>query len=327
MVIFHSDEFRWCCPPHLLLEWDTLVAAFEASRYKVKDCTKEPFVGINVTSDEKWNFYLDQRKLIESAVKAAKVSEAKVQKLPYPLDGPLLSKAYNMAKIPYRAIVGMPSYIMGHTKPDIVYALNVLSRYCNNPGRRHVEFLLCLVKYCEYSKDDRLKSHAHPGPYDAETMRPLTKARFQCDADLAGNLDNSHSTSAHIGYIGYSVVSFTSKTQGSRSTATAESEIKAVNQCLKEEALALRGMLILMGFPQDATIIEEDNQACVYASEIPHMTRGMRHLDLAELLIKEKVDAKEIKLLKVASADNTSDLGIKRLALPLFNKLMSRIID
>ena len=58
-----------------------------------------------------------------------------------------------------------------------------------------------------------------------------------------------------------------------------------------------------MGFPQDATIIEEDNQACVYAPEIPHMTRGMRHL--TELLMKEKVDAEEIKLLKVASADNT----------------------
>ena len=61
------------------------------------------------------------------------------------------------------------------------------------------------------------------------------------------------------------------------------------------EFLLLRGMLNLMGFPQDATIIEEDNQACVYASEIPHMTRGMGHLDLA----------KGIKLLKVASADNT----------------------
>ena len=33
-----------------------------------------------------------------------------------------------MAKIPNRAIVGMLSYIMGHTKPDIAYALNVLSR-------------------------------------------------------------------------------------------------------------------------------------------------------------------------------------------------------
>ena len=46
-------------------------------------------------------------------------------------------------------------------------------------------------------------------------MKGLTQARFQCDADLAGNLDNLHSTSAHIEYIGNnSVVSFTSKTQG-----------------------------------------------------------------------------------------------------------------
>ena len=82
--------------------------------------------------------------------------------------------------------------------------------------------------------------------------------------------------SAHIGYIGHSVVSFTSKTQGILSTSTAESKIKVVNQCLKEEAVALRGMLIPMGFPQDATVIEEDNQACVYAFEIPHMIRGMR---------------------------------------------------
>ena len=92
------------------------------------------------------------------------------------------------------------------------------------------------------------------------------------------------------------MVSFKSKTQGSLSTPTTESEIKAINQCLKEEAL--RGMLNLMGFPQDAIIIEEDNQACVYASEIPHMTRGMRYLDLSELLIKEEVDAKEIKTLR-----------------------------
>ena len=100
--------------------------------------------------------------------KAAKVSGAKVQKLPYPLDGSSLSKADNakteaeandMAKIPYRAIVGMLSYIMGHTKPDIAYALNVLSRYCNNPGRRHVEFLLCLVKVSCSSGPLRCRDH------------------------------------------------------------------------------------------------------------------------------------------------------------------------
>ena len=44
-------------------------------------------------------------------------------------------------------------------------------------------------------------------------------------------------------------------------------------------------------------------------------------------LIKEKVEAKEIKLLKVASADNTSDLGTKKLALPLFNKFTRRVLS
>ena len=106
-------------------------------------------MGINVTSDEKGNYYMDQKKLIESAVKTARVGGAKVQKLLCPLDGPSLSKADNamteaesneIAKISYRALVGMLSYTMEHTKLDIAYALNVLPRYCNNPGRQLVEF-------------------------------------------------------------------------------------------------------------------------------------------------------------------------------------------
>ena len=60
-------------------------------------------------------------------------------KLPDPLDGKSLSKEGNakddaevreVAKTPFRAIIGMLSYIAVHTKPDIAYALNVLSRYC-----------------------------------------------------------------------------------------------------------------------------------------------------------------------------------------------------
>ena len=139
-------------------------------------------------------------------IKAARLSGAKIQKLPYSLDGKSLSKEDNakddaevreVAKTPFRAIIGMLSYIAGHTKPDIACALNVLSRYCNNPGS---SFLNHLVKYCEYSKDDRLKFYAHRGPYDADTMKRLTQARFQCDADLAGNLDNLHSTLLYFTY-------------------------------------------------------------------------------------------------------------------------------
>ena len=58
--------------------------AFEGSKYKIKDCTKEPFVGINVTNDKEGNYYLDQKRAIEGVIKAARLSGAKIQKLSYP---------------------------------------------------------------------------------------------------------------------------------------------------------------------------------------------------------------------------------------------------
>ena len=85
---------------------------------------------------------------------AAKLSGAKIQKLPYPLRGKSLSKKGNanddakvreVTKTPFRAIIDMHRYIAGHTKPDIAYALNVLSRYWYL-GKRHIIFLNHLVK-------------------------------------------------------------------------------------------------------------------------------------------------------------------------------------
>ena len=55
------------------------------------------------------------------------------------------------------------------------------------------------------------------------------------------------------------------------------------------EVISNRGISNAIGWKQGLTIIEEDNQACVYASEAKHMTRNLRHLDLAQLWFKEKV--------------------------------------
>ena len=72
-----------------------IVKAFVGTRYKVKNFTNEPFVGITVTFEKDGNYYLDQKRAVEGVVKAAKLSGAKIQKLPYPLDGKSLSKEDN----------------------------------------------------------------------------------------------------------------------------------------------------------------------------------------------------------------------------------------
>ena len=130
-----------------------------------------------------------------------------------------------------------------HTMVTIMYALNILSRYGINPGPRYIVFLKHLVRYTKHSKDDRLKFSTHNGPADINTMTELMQLSFQCDADLGGNLDNRHLQTNNLGYLAESLICWCSTDQGSVSTSTAESEIKAVNHTLKCEVIANRGKI------------------------------------------------------------------------------------
>ena len=124
-----------------------------------------------------------------------------------------------------------------------------------------------------------------------------------------------------------SLICWCSTDQGSISTSTAESEIKAINHTLKAEVIANRGMLSQMGWLQAPIRTEEDNKACVDASIITHMTRGLRHLKITENFLKEKYADGTCVLVKIASSDNNSDIGMKRVTKQVFEKLTNEIVD
>ena len=337
LIIVHSDDFRWFGDKDEINEWHLIVKSFEKQRYKVTDVTDNEFVGIKISVDSENNYYMDQTRMIDEILQEAHTQNEKDERLPYPnpTQAIQLSKADNATelnekesrKYPYRRIVGQLMYGMVHTMVTIMYPLNVLSRYGNNPGPRHIMFLRHLLRYVRTTKTDRLKFTAHNGPYDIETMTNILQLYFQCDADLAGNLDNKHSQTSYLGYLGNCLICWCSTDQGSISTSTAESEMKAVNHTLKCEIIANRGILTTMGWTQSATIIEEDNKACIDASTVIHMTKGMRHLSLTENFLKEKFADKTCVLKKVDSKENNADIGTKRLFAPLFEYLTFPLVD
>ena len=156
-----------------------------------------------------------------------------------------------------------------------------------------------------------------------ETMTQVLQLKFQCDADLGGNQDNGHAQTSYIGYLGESVICWCSTDQGSVS----ESEIKAVNHTLKAEVISNRGIMNAMGWIQQPTVIQEDNQSCVYAPEAKHMTRNLRHLELAQLLFKEKVADGTCIIEKVDSKENNSDIGTKRVPKFIFEYLTHKLVN
>ena len=54
---------------------------------------------------------------------------------------------------------------------------------------------------------------------------------------------------------------------------------------------------------------------------------NLRHLDLTENWVKEKVADGTCVVIKVKSCDNNSDIDTKRVSLPIFNKLLNQVID
>ena len=71
----------------------------------------------------------------------------------------------------------------------------------------------------------------------------------------------------------------------------------------------------------------EDNQACMYASEAKHMTRNLRHLELAQLWFKEKVADEGCIIEKIDSKENNSDIGTKRVPKFIFEYLTHELVD
>ena len=112
-------------------------------------------------------------------------------------------------------------------------------------GSRHIEFLKHLLRYVKWTAKDRLAFRAPTGPRTEQQIRDDVSLVFYVDADLGGNLDNMHSYTSYAGYCCKNVICYGSTDQGSVSTSTAESEIKAINFALKAEVIACRGILIL----------------------------------------------------------------------------------
>ena len=131
----------------------------------------------------------------------------------------------------------------------------------------------------------------------------------------------------HVLHTLESVICWCSTDQGSVLTSTAKSEIKAVNHTRKAEVISNCGIMNAMGWIQQPTVVQEDNQACIYASEAKRMTRKFRHLELAQLWFKEKVADETCIIEKVDSKENNSDIETKRVPKLIFEYLTHKLVD
>jgi hypothetical protein len=133
-----------------------------------------------------------------------------------------------MSHVPYASVVGSLMYAIICTRPDIAHALGVLSKYMSKPGKENWTTIKRVFRYLHGTTDHAIyyQGKARPG-------RVLDVHGF-VDADWAGDLDQTRSTSGYVFSLFGGAINWMSKKQAVVALSTTEVEYMAATHASKE---------------------------------------------------------------------------------------------
>ncbi|XP_071741166.1 secreted RxLR effector protein 161-like [Rutidosis leptorrhynchoides] len=143
-----------------------------------------------------------------------------------------------MAQIPYTSVVGSIMYAMICSRPNIAYAVGVVSQFMPNPGKEHWEGIKWLLRY--------LKGISKMG---LQFTKGDSILRGYVDADLGGCDDSGRSTTGYVFTVGKTAVSWMSKLQSCVALSTTEAEYMAAAEACKE-LVWLKNFMLELGLVQ-----------------------------------------------------------------------------
>ncbi|RVW47408.1 Retrovirus-related Pol polyprotein from transposon RE1 [Vitis vinifera] len=215
----------------------------------------------------------------------------------------------------YQRLVGRLMYL-AHTRPDLAYALSVVSQYMHNPGEQHMNAVIRILRY--------LKNAPGKGILFSKNVNHQS-IEVYTDADWAGAVDDRRSTSGYFTFVGGNLVTWKSKKQNvvTRSSAEAEFRGMALGLC---EALWLRLLLQDLGYLSRQPIrLFCDNKAACDIAHNPVQHDRTKHVEVDRFFIKEKLDDKIVELPKIRSEDQLADILTKTVSSKVFSKFLDKL--
>ena len=113
-------------------------------------------LGMEILRDRKASkLYLSQKGYIEKVLCRFNMQSAKPVSTPLAAHFRLLSalspqsddEIEYMSHVPYSRAMGSLMYAMVCSRPDLSYAVSVVSRYMANPGKEHWKAVQCILRY------------------------------------------------------------------------------------------------------------------------------------------------------------------------------------
>ena len=266
------------------------------------------FLGIEVLRSGK-GIFISQRKYVLDLLAKTEMLDCK------PADTPIIQNhglqlvkgATPTNRGRYQRLVGKLIYL-SHTRPDITYAVGVLSQFMHGPQEEHWEAALRVVRYLKgtvghgvlFRKNGHLDIHGYT------------------DADWAGNLVDRRSTGGYFTFVGGNLVTWRNKKQKVVALSSAEAEFRGIKSGLTEILWLRRLMKELNLEPEKTCKLLCDNKAAISILENPVQHDRTKHVEIDRHFIKENLEEKIVEIPYVKSEDQLADILTKTISVKSF---------
>ncbi|CAN6723796.1 unnamed protein product [Malus baccata var. baccata] len=213
----------------------------------------------------------------------------------------------------YQMLVGRLIYL-SHTRPDIAYAVSVVSQFMHSSSEAHMDAVTRILRYLKmalgrglvFSKNGHLNVEGY------------------IDRDWAGSITDWRSTSGYFTFVGGNLVTWRSKKQKVVARSSAEAEFRGMSHGVCE-LLWLKKLLRDLGFkPKGAMKLHCDDKAAIEIAHNPVQHNQTKHVEIDRHFIKEKLDAGIIMFPFVGSEDQLVDVLTNAVSNSVFSNSLDK---
>ncbi|GKA95916.1 putative ribonuclease H-like domain-containing protein, partial [Tanacetum coccineum] len=213
----------------------------------------------------------------------------------------------------YRSMIGSLMYLTV-SRPDIMYAVCVCSRFQVTPKTSHLNAVKRIFKYLK-GKPNLGLWYPRESPFDLEAFS---------DSDYGGSNLDRKSTTGGCQFLGQRLISWQCKKQTIVATSTTEAEYVAAANCCGQ-VLWVQNQLLDYGFNFMNTKIHIDNESTICIVKNPVYHSKTKHIEIRHHFIRDCYEKKLISVEKIHTDLNVADLLTKPFDGPRFNYLVVSI--
>ena len=291
--------------------------------WEIKDVGEnEYFLGMRVQQDlDSGTIRLTQRPYWEHVLNRFDLTHVPPRNTPLPM-GIMLdqnmspktdSEKKQMVDKPYRPVLGSVMWGQLATRPDLSFAVSLLSRFQADPGIEHWKALLHVIGY--------VRNTMNYGLTYSRDM-DLTPIAY-VDADYGGCHDTRRSTSGFVFTMAGGAVTWSSKRQATVALSTVEAEYVAMSRCAQQMTWMQTWLDEVEVEHMLPGIIKGDSRGAIALSKTTKDHGKVKHIDIRHHYLHELVKSKSILFEQVTSADNLADLFTKPLARDHHHRLLT----